>query len=166
MGVGMMLVSGRFCFVTANILATVRLLSPMNTTVSCQTRGVGKRLPAFRNFALMRLLAGVRSKMYSESTALDEPLSTVLPVASVWPFVCVDAVVSLKIGLSVEALAATLPITQKWTRPLWIFSHDLKEFHTKVKLPLRFGSLLLWSFVLLDGKIKAQSLRADDGRAP
>lgn len=34
-----------------------------------------------------------------------------------------------------------------------------------MKLPLRFGSLLLWSFVLLDGKIKAQSLRADDGRA-
>lgn len=61
----------------------------------------------------MRLLAGVRSKMYSEGTALDEPLSTVLPVASVWPFVCVDAVVSLEIGLSVEALDGTMRICQQ-----------------------------------------------------
>lgn len=52
----------------------------------------------------MRLLASVRSEVDSEGTALDESLPTVLPVASVWPFVCMNAMVSLKIGLSVEAL--------------------------------------------------------------
>lgn len=65
---------------------------------------VGEWLSAFRNFALVRLFACVRSKVYGEGTALDEPLSAILPVASVWPFVCVNAVVSLKIRLSVETL--------------------------------------------------------------
>lgn len=65
---------------------------------------VGEWLSAFRNFALVRLFACVRSKVYGEGTALDEALSTILPVASVWPFVCVNAVMSLKIRLSVETL--------------------------------------------------------------
>lgn len=74
---------------------------------------VGKWLPAFGNFALVWLLAGVCSEMDGEGTTLDKPLSAILPVASVWPLVCVNAVVSLKIRLSVEALDGQRGIGQQ-----------------------------------------------------
>lgn len=61
----------------------------------------------------MWLLAGVRSEVYREGTALDKSLSAILPVASVWPFVRVNAVVSLKIGLSVEALDGQQGLSQQ-----------------------------------------------------
>lgn len=58
--------------------------------------------------ALMGLLACMRPIMDCQSTLLNETLATVLNRATVWPLVGMDAVVSLKIRLPVEALHCML----------------------------------------------------------
>lgn len=52
----------------------------------------------------MRLLSGVSTDVDSESTSLDEALATAGCRAGVGTLVGVNAVVSLQVGLPVEAL--------------------------------------------------------------
>jgi hypothetical protein len=50
------------------------------------------------------LLAGVCSDVDGQGAALDERLSALAVMACVRPLICVDSVMSLKIGLAVETL--------------------------------------------------------------
>ena len=59
---------------------------------------------AAKVFALVRLLSSVGADVYSEGAALDEGLATVVVVADVWALICMYAVVTLQIRLSVETL--------------------------------------------------------------
>lgn len=46
----------------------------------------------------------MRPTMYGQGTALNEGLLTRFVVAGIWPLVGVNPIVSLQVGLSIEAL--------------------------------------------------------------
>lgn len=65
---------------------------------------VRETLAAAKVLALVRLLAGVRANVNSQSAALDKALSAARDGARIGALVCVYPIVSLEIRLAVEAL--------------------------------------------------------------
>ena len=65
---------------------------------------IRKPLAAIIVTALMGFLACVRPNMYGQSTPLDETLPTVGLVTCIRSLIGMDAIMSLEIGFSVEAL--------------------------------------------------------------
>lgn len=65
---------------------------------------VGEALPAPNVLALVWFLARVGANVYREGAALDEALAAPRRGAGIGALIGVDSVVSLQVGLAVEAL--------------------------------------------------------------
>lgn len=86
-------------------------LSSMNTTMSSETGRVREPLSTPYVLALMRLLACVSADVNGQRTPLDETLAASWCHTGVWPLICVDPIVSLKVRFSIETFIAGLPVT-------------------------------------------------------
>ena len=73
---------------------------------------VGEALPASNVLALVWFLASVGANVYGEGAPLDEALAAPWSGAGIGALIGLDAVVSLQVGLAVEALLLTVSDTR------------------------------------------------------
>lgn len=132
---------------TARVLAGVWSLAGVDSAVTSQTRTlqtnaqqghhnrslghttyIGKSFPTVTIHASVWLLTGVSANVNSQGASLNEGLVARLPTTFVRPLIGVDAVMSLQIGLAVEALFTALPSASERAWCL-VGLHDFEEIH-------------------------------------
>jgi hypothetical protein len=91
------------------LLTNIWTLSRVNPPMASQTGGIRESLLTAFVITDMRFFAGVSSRMYCQSTALDEALVAVLYCAVIRSLVGVNAIMATEIGLAIERLATLFP---------------------------------------------------------